>query len=245
MRDWFRGLFDAELRERRAFEKLTTKVVSKNQQHEDRMLALETLAGMESDEALSALFRRWDMTAEKEREDRAEKEYLAKLLVAKGEGMLGQLRAHNDRSVNVTWPIQVMKDVVDDEEVVSEILRVLIAEGKRLASFKPEKKVTLLRLLQAHEDPRIPPAAVPFLDDFDESVRYEAAELLALRHHDGTVDALVARLGHEEEDSARVRGAILGALATIDPDLGPHRKTIDKHMVEGWSMGKDGKLQAP
>ncbi len=245
MRDWFRGLFDAELRERRAFEKLTQKVVSKNQQHEDRMLALETLAGMDSDEATSALFRRWDMTAEKEREDRAEKEYLARLLVAKGEGMLEQLRAHNDRSVNVTWPIQVLKDVVDEEAVVSEILRVLEAEGKRLASFRPEKKVTLLRLLQNHDDPRIPAAAVPFLDDFDESVRYEAAELLSVRSDEGSPAALVARLDHDDEDSARVRGAILGALAALDPDLSSHRKTIEKHMVEGWTFGKDGKLKAP
>ena len=84
MREWIQGLFNSEARERRAFEKLAMKLVSKNQQHEDRMLALESLSEIDTPEAMAALFRRWDLTADKEREDRAEKEYLQKILVSKG-----------------------------------------------------------------------------------------------------------------------------------------------------------------
>ena len=244
MRDWIRGLFDPELRERRSFEKLATKLVSKNQQHEDRMLALETLSEMDTAEATAALFRRWDLTSEKEREDQAEKQYLAKLLIAKGPKMLEQLRAHNDRSVNVTRPIQVLREVASEDEVVGEILRVLENEGKRLASFRPEKKVTLLRLLHDHNDARIPQAAIPFLDDFDESVRYETAELLGRKGGDASRDALLARLSHEDEDSARVRGAVLGALAVGGWNVSSHAKAIKPHLGEQFALGSNGKVSA-
>lgn len=239
MRQWIQGLFDSEARERRSFEKLATKVVSKNQQHEDRMIALETLADMDSPEALSALFRRWDMTSEKAREDRAEKEYLADVLVAKGPAMFEALRAHNDRSPNVTWPIEVLRRVTTEEEVVTEIIRVLEHERGKLASFKPEKKVTLLRLLQDQDDARITDAAVPFLKDFDESVRYEAAELLGIKGTEDALAPLVDRLSHPDEDSARVRGGILGALARQGWALGDRAATVSKHLAPGFAV-QDG-----
>jgi HEAT repeat protein len=244
LRQFIQGLFDPEVRERRAFEKLALKLVSKNQQHEDRMAALEALSAIDTEEANAALFRRWDLTAEKEREDRAEKEYLATILVSKGVKMLPALRAHNGRSVNVTWPVQVMRQVCSEEEVVTEILRVLAAEGAQLATFRPEKKVTLLRLLQDQDDPRIPEAVAPFLDDFDESVRSEAALLLSYKGDEGSRDALLARLGNEEEDSARVKGAILGALAAKGWDLSEHRPALTPHLAGGWTLQKDGTLVA-
>ena len=242
MREWFQGLFDSEVRERRAFEKLATRLVSKNQQHEDRMAALETLSEIDSEEARRALFRRWDLTAEKEREDRAEKEYLAQIVVAKGSSMLDAMRWHNDRSVNVTWPIQCLRQVVSEEEVVTEILRVLDKEAGKLASFRPEKKVTLLRLLQDQDDARIPAAAAPFLNDFDESVRYEASQLLAVKGDDSSRDALLARLDHEDEDSARVKGGILGALARKGWDVSSHAKQLKPHIAGSWTLQSDGTL---
>ena len=244
MREWFQGLFNSEVRERRSFEKLAMKLVSKNQQHEDRMLALETLSEMDTPEAITALFRRWDLTAEKEREDRAEKEYLQKILVSKGPRMLEALRAHNDRSLNVTLPVQVLRQVQEPEDVTSEILRVLENEGKRLASFKPEKKVTLLRLLQDQDDVRIADAAEPFLDDFDASVRCEAAQLLGCKGTDASRNALVMRLNHEDEDSARVKGAIFGAFAAMGWDMKSAKKEILPHLGDDWVLGGDGKVTA-
>lgn len=244
MREWIQGLFNSEARERRAFEKLAMKLVSKNQQHEDRMLALESLSEIDTPEAIAALFRRWDLTADKEREDRAEKEYLQKILVSKGPRMIDALRAHNDRSLNVTLPVQVLKQVQGAEDVTSEILRVLENEGKRLASFRPEKKVTLLRLLREQDDARIADATEPFLNDFDESVRCEAAQLLGHKGTDASRDALIARLTHEDEDSARVKGAILGAFAAMGWNMKSVAKQIKANLGQDWVLGSDGKVAA-
>lgn len=242
MLDFLQGLLDPAKREQRSFEKLVSKLVSKNHQHEDRMLAIETLSEMDTPAAIRALFRRWDMSADKAREDLAEKEYLADVLVAKGERMLPALRKHNDRSLNVTWPIQVMRRVSTAEEVTTEILRVLEAERARLASFKPEKKVHLVRLLSDQTDDRICPAVQPLLDDFDETVRYEAVELLGSKGTAEHAAPLIDRLVHEDEDSERVRGAIRDVLAKNGWRVADRKADLSGHLGD-YVIGHGGALQ--
>ena len=146
------GWFDPEERKQRAFDKAVARLVSKNHQHEERMIVIESLADEETAEADAALFRRWDMISDKKREDVAEKEYLAEILVKKGRSILPHLRMHNDRSVNITWPIQVLKRIVDDDAVTEELLRLLMREQQRVAAFKPEKKIRILQMLGEFED---------------------------------------------------------------------------------------------
>ena len=163
------------------------------------------------------------------------------MLVAKGQAMLPALRNHMERSLNVTWPIQVMRRVVDGDEVVTEILRVLGIEAARLASFKPEKKVHLIRLLSDHQDDRICPAIVPLLQDFDETVRYEAAELLGAKGDASHVDPLIDRLISEDEDSARVRGAILEVLVASGWRVADRKSDLTGHLGE-YVVGHAGVL---
>lgn len=240
--NWFQALFDPAKRERRSFEKLMGKLVSKNYQHEDRMMAIETLSEMDTPKATAALFRRWDMSADKDREDRTEKEYLAQVLVAKGEAMLPMLRKHNDRSLNVTWPIQVMRQVADEYDVVTEILRVLATESARLASFKPEKKVHLIRLLRDHTDERSCEAVAPLLNDFDETVRYEAVGLIGAKGDASLVATLIARLVSEDEDSARIRGAIIEVLVSNGWRVSDHKEALAGHLGD-YVIGHAGALQ--
>ncbi len=204
--------FDSEGRRRRSFDRLVTKVVSKNMQHEDRMFAIQSLCDMDTDESLRAVFRRWDLKADKEREDRAEKEFLADVLAEKGSRVLPFISEHLDRSANVTWPLQVMRRVAETETVVGEIIRVLHKEGAGV-SFHSVKKVHLLQLIAEFDDDRITDAVIPFLDDYDESVRFAAANTLGAKGDDRSGPALLARLVLPEEESNRVKSALLGSLA--------------------------------
>jgi len=219
IKNFVAGLFNKDVRQQQAFDKLVGRLVSKNMQHEERLGAIEALAYEDSDRAISALFRRWDLTADKQREDVAEKELLRDVLIEKGAKVLPHLRAHNDRSVNITWPLQVLKAIASPEDVVEELLRVLAREQARIASFKPEKKVALLRLLSDYEDERITPAGCVSLADFDPDVRFEAIQLLVEAGDDRAIEPMLDRLVSDEEDAGRVREGILEAL-----------------MARGWSV---------
>ena len=232
--------FDSDGRRERSFGRLVTKVVSKNMQHEDRMYAIQALCEMDSDESLSAVFRRWDIKADKEREDRAEKEFLADLLAEKGDRVIPFISQHLDRSPNVTWPLQVMRRVSASDVVVTEIIRVLEKEGAGV-SFQATKKVHLLQLLEEFEDERIAEASTPFLADDDESVRFAAANTIARKGVESDASLLVARLVSSSEDSARVKAAILGGLA--DRGWAPTGQPIDA--VRKAAAGVDGFAVTP
>ena len=197
---------------------------------------------MQTAEADSALFRRWDMMSDKKREDVAEKEYLAEVLVSKGPAIVEHIKKHNDRSANVTWPLQVLLQISGKQAVLDEILRVLANEQQRLASFKPEKKVRLLQLLSDHEGEGIEPAAIISLADFDETVRWEAAQQLGRVGGEAGCSALIDRLGHADEDSIRVRRGIVNALFECQWKVLSRRDEVSPHLGDDYRIGPKGTL---
>jgi len=242
IKEFFTGL-TGEGRQQKLFDKMVSKLVSRNYQHEDRLWAIEQLAQANSPEATSALFRRWDMVADKKREDVAEKERLSELLVAKGPSVLPFVQEHNNRSINITWPIKVLKQVVGDTEVVTELLRVLAREQARLASFKPEKKLRLIQLLADYvEDERIAAAMLPILDDFDADVRFEAVNLLGKIGDESTCGPLIERLCSEEEDSLRVQQAIVEAVHARSWKVLDRKDAITEHLGDKYRIGPKGTL---
>jgi hypothetical protein len=243
IKDFFAGLFNKEVRQQQAFDKLVGRLVSKNMQHEERLAAIEQLAAEDSDRAIAALFRRWDLTADKQREDLAEKELLRDVLIEKGGRVLPHLKAHNDRSVNITWPLHVLKAVVEEVELVDELLRVLGKEQARVAAFKPEKKVALLRLLSDYDDARITAAACASLDDFDPDVRFEAIQLIVRVGDDSARGPLVDRLISDDEDAGRVREAILECLATRQWSVADRRADVTPHLGTRFEIAGSGQVQ--
>jgi len=241
VKDFF-GMFDADKRRQKNFDRLVGRLVSRNHQSEDRMAVIEELARMDSPEADAALFRRWDMMADKKREDVAEKEYLADVLSAKGEGVIEHIKFHNDRSANVTWPLQVLRRIAGEEAVLDEILRVLTVEQQRLASFKPEKKIRLLQLLADFEDARVEVAATVSLSDFDETVRWEAVQQLGRVGEEPGCTALVDRLSHDDEDSLRVRRGIVTALFERQFKVLDRREELSPHLGDDFRIGPKGTL---
>lgn len=207
------GGFSAEARQQKQFDKMVGKLVSRNYQSEDRMFVIEALARMDTPEATAALFRRWDMTSDKQREDVAEKELLGDLLAAKGISILEHIQHHNDRSPNITLPIGVLQRVAGDADVVTELIRILEKEQARLASFKPEKKLRVLELLADYpNDERLTAALLPGVEDFDADVRFETVRMLGKHGNDDAREPLLNRLCNPEEDSRRVIDAIVHAL---------------------------------
>jgi len=236
-------IFSAKARKDRAFDKMRAKLVSKNMQHDDRMWCIQQLAEMNTDEATQALFRRWDMVSDKNREDIAEKEYLADVLVEKGTAMLPFLREHNDRSLNITWPIQVLRRVVEPSDVVEELLRVLTRENERAASFRPEKKLRVIQLLADYpDDGRLTAAVLPCVSDFDADVRFEAAHLLGIAGGPEARDALLTQVCSESEDSERVRKALLQAIYDRGFEVVDRKEEIAARLGDDWRIGPKGTL---
>ncbi len=245
LKDLVTGLFDKDVRNQRSFDKLVSRLVSRNHQSEERMAAIETLAQLNTDEALRMLFRRWDMQADKKREDVAEKQYLSEILAEKGPRVLPFIREHNDRSTNITWPIQVMQRISSEEEVATELIRLLKVELGRVASFKPVKKVRALQLLSDFDHPDMAEVMVLALNDFDANVRFEALQILRRIGGEQARGAVIDRLNHPEEDSGRIRESILDVLVEQGWRVTDRKDDLVEHLGERFRIGpKDSLVRA-
>ncbi|MCP4871574.1 MAG: HEAT repeat domain-containing protein [Proteobacteria bacterium] len=239
LKDFFGG-FSAEAREQKQFDKMVGKLVSRNYQSEDRMFVIEALARMDTPEATAALFRRFDMTSDKKREDVAEKEMLSDLLAAKGIAILPHVQVHNDRSPNITLPLRTLMRVAGDGDVMTELIRILEKEQARLAAFKPEKKLRVLELMQDYpEDERLTASILPGVADFDADVRFETIRLLGQYGDDSAREPLLNRLCDPEEDSRRVTDAIVQALHSRAWKV-TDRKDELPELGDAWRIGPKG-----
>ena len=239
--DWF----NKEKRAERAFERTCKRVINRNAQHEERMTAIESLAVYANngkDGALLGVLRRFDQTADKPNEDTAEKRFAREVLEEFGTQSIDPIRKYMSFSENVTWPVQILRKVSDDETTVSAVLEVL--ENLLAAdSFKPTKKLRLLEALADFDDARIPGAILPGLLDFDEPVRFQTIEILFACGDEQAREPLLKLLVDEDEESDRIRQRIMRGLTDLDWPVTGYRKAVEEMLVDGQYVDRSGKIR--
>ena len=240
------SLFDflsKEKRDQRSFDKNLGRVLRKTRAKDERMdESIHYLSELGTDEALYGLLRRYDVTIKSESMDRFEKELIQQLMVAKGVRVKGPLLQFLGGSENVTWPIQILREICEEDEVVQIIVDVLDGEvGKD--TFKPDKKVRLLELLQDHVDDRVPPVVMQALDDFDGTVRYGAVETLFAQQSEAAREALLKVLTDPEEESGRIKKRILEGVISTGWTIKGFRKAVEAQLESHQWIDKKGTIK--
>lgn len=232
-------------RDQKALVRNIKRLIHQDMQHEDRLQSAEFLSEVGSDEALYGLLRRYDMSLEKSYMDQDEKSYVHDLLVAKGDRVLGPIKRFLRDSENLAWPERILVSVLKDEtQVVGVLLEVLEAE-RGGSDMRGPKRANLLGLLKRYKDSRIAPAVLPFLDDFDETVRLTAVEVLDVEADSSVVLPLVTLLTSQEEESFRVKRRVVDTFVKqnwIIPES--HRDGLTRWLPTGFSLTPDGQLKA-
>ncbi len=237
--DWF----SREKREERAFDKAMRNVLRRTRAKDERMdEPIQYLADIGTEAALLGLLRRYDVTIQSESMDRFEKELIYALLVEKGATAIPPIRTFLGESENVTWAIQALRSIVSEDQVVGILMDVLGEEvGKD--TFKPDKKVRLLELLEDHIDPRVPPVAIGALGDFDETVRFRAVELLFAQGDDVAREPMLALLTDEEEESQRIKKRILMGFVELGWTVKGYRKAVEARLGKDQWIDRQGKIK--
>jgi hypothetical protein len=232
------GIFDLLSREGRAksaLDKHVKKATNKLAQSQDRFAAMEKLKEMGGDEATYGLVRRFGFVYDKTIEDEQEKEWVESTLVGMGDKALPSIRKYILQGETVSWPLRVLGQIASPEKVV-EIIDELIAREEPGYTRHPQKKIQFLTWLGDWKG--APPAdiarrVVPYLTDFDETVRFSAIEALAHQRPDPQdargplLDALI----RPEEESRRIRNRIAEVLADLGwrvDDTPEHQAAVAK-----------------
>lgn len=178
---------------------------NKMAQNYDRQEAIDQLSQMANAEAAKALLRRFDFSMEPSIVDQDEKEAAARGIAAAGTAALEPIHAYCARAESLTWPLKVLRQIVPQEQIVTELLT-LLDQFDTEYMRNPEPKIQLVSLLAEYKTPEVRDAVEPFLLDVNESVRFHAAGTIFAMGDAESAQPLIEALAQEE--SLRVKNRI-------------------------------------
>jgi hypothetical protein len=218
------GLFSKEKALQRTIEKATNKLA----QQQDRWGALEKLKEDGTEDALVGLCRRFSITSTKGVEDEDEKTWVVNTLVDKGEASLLPVVRYMKTAEHLGFPLRVLERIASRDKVL-EVADELFASETPGYVRMPERRIDLLRWFAEWKpatDDEVVARLTPYVTDFDENVRFAAIDGMATRDPGKIGPPLVAALIRPEEESGRIRRAIVDVLVTCKAPLGAHAGTV-------------------
>jgi len=212
------GLFSKEKSLQRTIDKATNKLA----QQADRWSAMERLREDGSEGAIFGLCKRWGITSSVGVQDEQEKAWVVDVMVEIGANAIEPMRRWVKTAAHLSYPLEALGRLINREtglEMVDQIL----ADEPPGYTRDPERRLDVLRWLNewskvTSED--IVPRMIPYLEDFDENVRWATADGLSHHEHPEIGPALVKALIRPEEQSGRVRRRIAEILAEKQVPLG-------------------------
>ena len=209
-----------------------------NSQGEDRMLSAQWLAEQGSEEAIVGLLGRFMITYEQRMKDTQEKEQVHQLLLGLATRALPAIKQWVLRNEAFAIPLSVVEEIEGPAAAVDLLLEML---GREVDPFKTEKKRQILVKLADYIDPRISDRVPACLEDFDEGVRYAAAETLLAQEEASIQWELAKALARRDEDSNRLRVRIADGFLKRGWGLGEYAETVAERPPVGWRFA-GGKL---
>lgn len=202
------GMLDFMMSPEKRIARHIRRLTNRDSQPEDRQSSAEWLAKQGSPQAILGLISRFDLQLDHDIKNHTEREIVADLVVGLGDRSIEPLQVWIRQCKSVTFPLDLLVRLRGSSAAVQACLGVLQIERERGNDFKPEKKKASLIWLTDHPSDAIIEHVVPFLHDFDEGVRYAAAEALASTGSEAARAPLLQALSNPEEESNRFRGRI-------------------------------------
>jgi hypothetical protein len=204
------GIFDLlskEGRAKSALDRSIRRTTDKFIQSPDRFDAMEKLRANGSEQAIYGLVRRFGFVYDKTIEDEQEKNWVQETLASFGERALEPVKRFILEGETISQALAVLERTATPEMVLA-IIDELSEREEQGYTRHPQKKIQFLTWLgewKGAEPAEVAKRIIPYLADFDETVRFTAVDSLA-HQKDETVarapvlDALI----RPEEESRRI-----------------------------------------
>ncbi|MFT7519740.1 MAG: hypothetical protein ACI9MC_001883 [Kiritimatiellia bacterium] len=198
------GMFDFFLSEEKKIAKHTRRLTNRDAQPEDREASAIWLANTGNPQAVMGLLSRFDMNLDHELKNQVEKDFIYGVLRDLGEAAVEPTRVWLRQCKGMARPLALLGALKGPEaslDAAYEMLKIEIGRDE----FKPQKKKAILIWLAARKEKVDLDQVLPFIPDFDEGVRYAAAEVLIAQNTPDARLPLLTQMVNPDEDSNRVR----------------------------------------
>jgi hypothetical protein len=214
---------------------------SKRAQAPDRQEALQELAKLKTADAAEALLKRFTFSIDPSITDQEEKEFAYEGILAAGKEAIEPVRAFAMKAESVQWPYKIMKEILEEEELVDELITWLSRWDTEYAKFM-DPKLQILDALGDFKSVKVRPAVEPFLDDFTEDARYRAVHAILEQKEPDSLGKLLDRL--LEEESMRTKNKILDGIAALGWDIPEERRdAVRKALPYEYGIDGEGKIK--
>ena len=190
-------------------EKLRRRIVNMYGHTEDRKYALGQLHDLGPTLAPKCLIERFTCRCENGTVDADEKAYTQQLLLDLGAPCVDTLKKfllNNDK--DFSWPFRTLSDLISHEELVEFIVELLNSIGPEYVR-DTERKEQLMLTIKTFEEPEIDDAALRYLNDDNETIRFVTADTIIAHGRKEGIHALCERLACET--SQRILSLIANA----------------------------------
>lgn len=214
----------------------------KRAQNYDRQEALQALADMKSPEAAAALLKRFTFIMDPSITDQEEKEIAFHGVLAAGQDAIEPIRAFVAKADSAAMPMKLMKELLDEEKFVDELILWLERWDTEYSKFI-DPKIQLLVALGDHKSPKIREAVEPFLTDVNETARFHAVVTTLAQDDPAALEPLLTTLADEE--SFRVKNKICDGIAVrgwVVPD--DERDRVRKSLPPDYAIDATGRLSS-
>ncbi len=221
--------------------KWAEKAGDKRAQNYDRTEALGHLAEMRTADAATALLKRFTFTMDPSITDQEEKELAYNGVLYAGKEAIEPVRAFALKAESLAWPMRILKELLEGDAYVEELLLWLSRWDTEYAKFV-DPKIQVLKALEEHKHPKIREAVERFLLDVNEPARFHAVATTLAQEDPAAAGPLVDAL--LEEESFRVKNKILDGLFTrgwVVPE--GQREALRKLLPPGYSLDAEGRLK--
>lgn len=184
---------------------LARVATDKRAQTYDRMEAIQALVAMKNPEAASALVKRFSFSIDPSITDQDEKEICFQAIVVAGKDVLPAVRDFCEKAEALTWPIKILRGILDDAEYENELLDVLARFDTEYTRSVDAKVQTIVALAELQSD-EVRESVEAFLEDVNETVRFHAVETTFAQENPKSLPAIVKMLGSEE--SVRIKNKV-------------------------------------
>jgi hypothetical protein len=218
------GLFSKE----KSLQKTIDRATNKLAQQADRWGALEKLKEDGSEEALLGLCKRWNVTSGKAVEDEQEKHWVVDALVSHGAAALPALKRHLKGADHLSFPLRVLEKIADHDQILAIADELFASEPPGYVRM-PERRIDLIhwfREWKGGTDEEIVSRLAAYVTDFDENSRFAAIEGLGGRDPEKIAGPLIEALLRPEEESGRIKRAVVEVLAKAKAPLGDKAQAV-------------------
>jgi HEAT repeat protein len=185
--------------------------VEKRAQNYDRQEAIQALSELGTADAVEVLLKRFTFHMDPSITDQEEKDAAFRGILRAGKAAVPPVRVFAARAESLAWPMKILKELLDENEYVDELLRWLSRWDTEYAKFA-DPKVQILVALEEHKHPHIREQVERFLVDVNEPARFHSVSTLLAQDDPAVVSALAKLL--LDEESVRVRTKIAEGFAT-------------------------------